>query len=126
MSIFLNKLGDIAKSAVDKTGEMLEITKLNSKITTEQSKIAGYKAKIGEYYYEQMCNASDAPAEIVEYCGMIKSSLDEIASLQLEVESLKGEKPAEAAPPTDAKCPACGAQNTPGIKFCGECGQKLQ
>jgi hypothetical protein len=28
------------------------------------------------------------------------------------------------APPS-GKCSACGAQNAPGMKFCGECGNKL-
>jgi hypothetical protein len=29
------------------------------------------------------------------------------------------------APLTLLKCPRCGAQNAPGTKFCGECGNKL-
>ena len=26
----------------------------------------------------------------------------------------------------DNLCPACGAQNAPGVKFCQECGNKLK
>jgi hypothetical protein len=29
------------------------------------------------------------------------------------------------APLAMVKCPKCGAQNTPGVRFCGECGTKL-
>jgi ribosomal protein L40E len=36
-----------------------------------------------------------------------------------------GECGAELAVPEAARCPGCGAENPPGTKFCGECGTRL-
>lgn len=121
MANFLNKLGDMAKNAADKTGDMIETGKLNAKISTEQAAIATIKQKIGGYYYERFGVDGEFPAEVSEMFQQIKLCEETIAALQGEIDNLKGEGPGEAA----GKCPACGAANSPGTKFCGACGEKL-
>lgn len=121
MANFLNKLGDMAKNAADKTGDMIEIGKLNAKISTEQATIITIKQKIGSYYYEHFDTGGEYPLEVSELCQQIKVCEHAIAEIQGEIAALKGEVPGEA----ESKCPACGAANSLGTKFCGECGAKL-
>ena len=40
---FLNKINEFAKTASDKTGDMIEITKLSAKISSEEKNIASIK-----------------------------------------------------------------------------------
>ena len=55
---FLDKLGGIAKNIGDKTGEILAVNKLNSKIHAEQQAAAEELRKIGEYYYSLFLSGS--------------------------------------------------------------------
>lgn len=121
MTNFLNKLGDMAKNAADKGGDVIEISRLNAKISTEQTNIVTVKQKIGDFYYERFGTDIEYPAEVTELCQQIKLCEDTIAALQEEIGVLKGESPSES----EGKCPACGASNSLGTKFCGECGAKL-
>lgn len=121
MANFFDKIGEIAKTAADKTGDMIEIGKLNSKISTEQANILALKQKIGGYYYEHFDANESLPPEVYELCGQIKQCEEAIISVQKEIGTLKGE-----APTADTvKCPSCGAANAFGTKFCGSCGTKL-
>lgn len=121
MTNFFNKLGDMAKTAADKTGDMIEIGKLNSRISAEQSNISAVKEKIGDYYYNLSLNGGDFPIEVIEMFGQIKACQQEILSLQNEISAVKG----EAAPDNSCKCPSCGSVNPQGTKFCSECGGKI-
>lgn len=121
MANFLNKLGDIAKNAADKTGDMIEVGKLNAKISSEQATIATIKQKIGGYYYEHFEMSEEYPPEVSELCQQIKLCEQAIAGIQGEISALKGDASGKA----EGKCPACKAVNSPGTKFCGECGARL-
>lgn len=51
MAKLFDKIGEIAKSAADKTNNMLEPNRLNSKISATQSTIAKLNAQMGNFYY---------------------------------------------------------------------------
>ena len=91
MANFLNKLGDMAKTAADKTGDMIEIGKLNAKISTEQANISALKQKIGGYYYEHFDVAMDYPTEVFDLCQQIMLCGETITSLQEEITALRGD-----------------------------------
>lgn len=120
MANLFNKLSDMAKNAADKTGDMIEIGKLNAKISAEQANICTIKQSIGDYYYERF-HTEEYPTEVAELCQQIKLCEEAIASVQADIRTLKEESHTEAT----GKCPACGAANAPSTKFCGECGGKL-
>ena len=124
MATLLNRLGDMAKNAADKTGDIIEIGKLNSKINSEQQTITSLKEKIGTYYFNHSDASTELPAEVRELCQKIQESLDAIAMLQQSINTLKGEGSPAAVGAKD-KCITCGAANAPGTKFCGSCGAKL-
>lgn len=123
MANFLNKLGDMAKTAADKTGDMIEIGKLNAKISTEEAAIAKQKEQIGNFYWEQFLSGQEQPATVTEWCQAIRASQEAIDALQAEISTLKGEPPMNTT--SAAPCAACGTVNPPGTKFCGNCGGKL-
>jgi len=139
---FLNKLGDMAKNIGDKAGEAIETTKLNSKINSEKSAIEGVYKKIGEYYYQQYKAGTSLPEEAAAFCAEIDGHNAAIEEAKAEIERIKAENAAAAAAPPaapaaapaqptaapaagDIPCPACAKANTPGTKFCQECGAKL-
>lgn len=123
MANFFDKIGEMAKTAADKTGDMIEIGKLNAKISAEESAIAKQKEQIGHFYWEQFLSGQALPAPVAEWCQAIKASQEAIDALQTEISALKGESPMNAAP--TAPCGACGTVNPLGTKFCGNCGGKL-
>lgn len=129
MANFLNKLSEMAKTAADKTGDMIEIGKLNAKISAEENSITDLKGKIGHFYWEKYFSTKTADAQILEWCETILDAQERIEATRIEIQLLKEEKPINpdpiASPETASKCPACGMDNGVGTKFCSQCGNKL-
>lgn len=127
---FLDKLNDIAKNIGDKTNDAIETTRLNSKIRAEQEAAAGDLQKIGEHYYNLFAVGGEAAPEVLEFCQSAKAHYDAAAEGQAEIERIRTETEAPAAPTAPAAawmaCPSCGAGNAPGTKFCQSCGAKLE
>ena len=128
MAKFFDKIGELAKTAADKTNDMIEQGRLNSKISAEEATIAGLKERIGNFYWERYSTGAQTEAEIHEWCEAIKVSQAAIAETKEELAALKGEPSPAAASQAAAtvKCPACDAENPCGTKFCGSCGGKLE
>ena len=131
MALF-NKISDIARNIGDKASETIEITKLNSKISTEEKAIAEYLRQIGEVFYRKhQAGEPDDPAA-AELFALVNERNKTIADAQAEIAALKQEPaaPPNAAPAaSDAAgvvCPSCNTVNPPGTRFCGECGGKLE
>jgi hypothetical protein len=135
---FLDKLGGIAKSIGDKTSDTIEISKLNSKISSEKTAIAECMKQIGEFYYaKHQTGEPDDPgaaelfAAIDGHNKVIAETQAEIARIQAEnaAQAAQSAQPVPAAAPAAVEgiaCPSCGAANTPGTKFCCECGAKIE
>ncbi|HPD88390.1 MAG TPA: zinc-ribbon domain-containing protein [Oscillospiraceae bacterium] len=118
---FLDKLNDLAKTAVDKTGNAIENGKISVKITGEERNIAAATAKIGEYYLAKLDAGEVLDDSVMEIYAEIEEHRRSIEAMRAE---LGGPKNASAAP-ADAGvkfCKACGAKVAPGTKFCPECG----
>lgn len=50
----LNKLGSIARNVSGRTGNMLEVSKLNALIRSSEDDIEELKQQLGEYFYWQI------------------------------------------------------------------------
>ncbi|MDO4566114.1 MAG: zinc ribbon domain-containing protein [Oscillospiraceae bacterium] len=129
MAIF-DKLNEMAKNIGDKTSDVIEITKLSGKVSSERSAAAEELKKIGEHYYQLFASGGEVAPEVLELCRSAKAHFDAANEAQTEIEKIKAgeETPAaEAAPaaPAALKCPSCGAANAAGTKFCQNCGMKL-
>lgn len=125
MAKFLDKIGEMAKSAADKTNDLIEQSRLNSKINGEEAVIAELKEQIGNFYWQRYAKGEQTDNEIKEWCEAIKVSQATIAATRKELGDMKGEQGASSSAPTPIRCPICGAENPPSTKFCGECGEKL-
>lgn len=131
----LNKIGEMAKIAANKTEEItktigekaeaaLEIQKLTSLISKEEGKIENTYTKMGKMVWEKSQSCDCLPEEFKAECEAIKASLAAIDDLKFKIANIKaaafnGEEPKVA-------CPHCGAQVGVSAKFCSECGGKLE
>lgn len=125
---FFDKLNEMAKNVGDKTGDMLEVSKLNSQISDAEKRILVQKKAIGEYCWTQYIANIQLDPEVARMCASIKEDEALIATTQAEIRSIKAEK---AAAPVVVEagmllCQECGTPNPEGTKFCQECGKELE
>ena len=128
---FLNKLGGIAKNIGDKTSEVVETTKLNSKINSEKTAIAECLRQIGEIYYQKYLAGDPGDPAAAEFLASIDNHNRVIADAQAEISRIKadgsGQASGAAAPAGEGMaCTSCGKLNPAGTKFCAECGGKVE
>jgi len=133
---FLDKLGDIARNIGDKTSDVIETQKLNSKISSEKSAISESFRQIGDYYYKKYQAGELSDDGVAELFAAIDAHNQNIADAQAEIERIKAENAAQsaAAAPTQfaspsvatVTCPSCGKPNPVGTKFCADCGTKIE
>ncbi len=93
---FLDKLGDIAKNAKEKTGDMLDITRLNGKVSDKNKEIAALKVKLGDYTWGKFNTGDTLDATASGLCEEIKAAMAEIESLQQEIQRIKTEDSTKA------------------------------
>ena len=125
---FLNKIGEMAKNVGDKTGDMIEVGKLNSRVSEAEKRIVEKKREIGEYCWARYITNIQLEPEVAKLCAAIKEEEALIAKTQAEIRSIKADK-AAAPVVVEAgllRCQECGAHNPEGTKFCQECGAKLE
>ena len=117
----LNKLGEIVKSAAEKTEELtktlgekaeaaLEIQRLNSQVNKERSKISDTHKKIGEILWAKFEAGEEIPEEFKEHCTAISEALTKIDEHKVAIAKIKATAFAGEEPKTS--CPSCGAQVT--------------
>ena len=150
---FFDKLNDFAKNIGDKTNDAIETGKLNSKINAENNAAGEELKKIGAFYYEQFMAGEFVAEQVLEFCQNAKAHYDAAAAAQTEIDKIKAESeaakaaaaqvqaaaraaavqpmqtaPVNAAPAAEGEviCSACGAANAAGVKFCRECGNKME
>jgi hypothetical protein len=128
---FFDKLNELASQARDKTADVIETQKLNSKIGSEKSAISDVMKKIGEYYYGKYAAGEAADPAIAEMVTEIDAHIKAIQDVEAQLRAIKDEAPAQPSPQSQPAaqgktCPACGAALKPDVRFCGECGAKLE
>lgn len=125
---FFDKLSEMAKNVGDKTGDMIEVSKLNSQISDAEKRIVEKKKEIGEYCWGQYIANIQLDPEVAKLCAAIKEDEAFIAKTHAEIQSIKADK-AAAPVVVEAgllRCQSCGASNPEGTGFCQSCGTKLE
>lgn len=131
----LDKIGEFAKIAANKTDEItktigekaeaaLEIQKLTSLVGKEESKIESTYKKMGKMVWEKSQNCDCLPDEFKEECEAIKAGLAAIDDLKFKIANIKATAFNGDEPKTT--CPNCGAAVGISAKFCSECGSKME
>lgn len=110
---FFDDVKKISKNIADKGKDVIEITKINSQISTEKDKIKDLYVKIGEEVYKAFVEGQGSAYD--ESCAQIKEIEANIEELNAKVLELKNA----------SKCPSCGAEVTKETAFCPKCGAKL-
>jgi len=108
-----NKVSSTAKNVAQKSGELVEITKLNLSISSEQDKINKVYAEIGALVYKSFKEGQET--EFVQQCEAIKASEAVIAETKAKILELKNSK----------TCAQCGAEVTKEVSFCPKCGASI-
>lgn len=111
---FLENLGKAAQAAAKKSGELVEVTKLNVNINSEEDKIQKLYAQIGKSIYEKFAATGETDDEIRQTCEAISVHEQSIKNLKDKIADVKGTK----------QCIGCGTEMEKAQIFCSKCGAR--
>ncbi|HOM02520.1 MAG TPA: hypothetical protein PLH43_06795 [Acetivibrio sp.] len=113
---FTRKVTDTAKFAARKSSDMVEITKLNFNIGTEEDKIKRAYAQMGEIVYRSFENGEEVPADLKALCEKVadmKKNIEQMKQQILRIKSIK-------------VCPSCKEELPEEVAYCPKCGTKQE
>lgn len=86
------KSEELAQNAAKKSGEILEITKLNKKIKEEERSIECKYLEIGKLIFEKYINYTVMPEEISDYIRAIQVKKEVITNLNAKIEEIRSQE----------------------------------
>ncbi|MDD2400877.1 MAG: zinc ribbon domain-containing protein [Clostridia bacterium] len=113
---FGKKIKGVAQSATKKSGEMVEITKLNLNINSEEESIKKLYAQIGDYCFKKFEIGTENDEVIISFCRKIETLNKNINSYKDKIREIKNV----------VICPTCGNETEKNNMFCGKCGAKVE
>jgi predicted nucleic acid-binding Zn ribbon protein len=111
---FGKKVGEAAQAAAKKSGDLVETTKINVNINSEEDKIQKLYNQIGKLVYTKYASAGIADEESIEACEAIKVHEQNIKGLKDKLLEIKGTK----------QCTSCGNEMDKAQLFCSKCGAR--
>ena len=114
-SIAVTEASKITKTVAGKTGNIVDVTKLNLALSDTERKIAALNEKIGEMVYAKYLEGALTSDEYEELCKEIDAFKTEQEDIKAQIADLKNA----------ITCPECGINNDKGSEFCSKCGAKL-
>lgn len=108
------KVGEAAQAAAKKSSELVEVTKLNANINSEEDKIQKLYAQIGRTIFEKFEQTGAAEDAVKEACEQIVAHKENIKALREKIAEVKGIK----------QCINCGAEMERTQLFCAKCGTR--
>ena len=108
------RVGEAAQAAAKKSGELVEVTKLNVNIGSEEDKIQKLYTQIGKVVFEKYKATGVVDADAKDNCEAIKVHEQNIKALRDKIMEVKNVK----------LCVGCGAEMEKGTLFCSKCGAK--
>ena len=107
------KFNKMTQTAISKSKEVTEVTRLNMEINSLNQSIKEIATKIGEYVLKyDLLREEEAVAELIEQVETIKANIEANRQKILEVKNIQ-------------ICPGCGAEVSRSSKFCDKCGTEL-
>lgn len=125
MSFDLNDLldrgGALADSAKRTAADLAQRGKRQLDLTAAQSRLAKAQRQLGALVYSLVRSGEHNDTLVQKY-------VDAIAKVEAEIDALRADGAAPAAPAAGAAphlCPQCGAEVEPDAIFCNNCGAQL-
>lgn len=113
MAGWSEKLNKMTQSAISKSKEMAEVTKLNMEISTLTQNLKEVQTQIGIYVLESnLLPENEKIAEWVQEAASIKTKIE---ANQIKVQDIRN---------IDI-CPNCGTEVSRSSKFCNKCGTEI-
>jgi len=113
--LFLSKAKDTAKKVTNKSGEIIEIAKLNLAVTNEEDKIEKVYTEIGKKLYGTYCAGQSVDQDIKNLCEEVDDEEARVRMLKRKIGDLK----------QTSFCKSCGAVVKKDALFCPKCGIRL-
>lgn len=113
MADWSEKLNRMAQSAVSKSKEVAEVTKLNLEVSTLNQKMKEIHTQVGAYVLEKGLLSQDE--SIAEWAGEVADLKAELEAHLDRINELKGV----------IVCPGCGAAVPNTSRFCPKCGTAM-
>ena len=109
---FMDDIKKVTSKFAKKTGDMVEVSKINISISQEKDKISKLYSEIGKATYEQYKAGNDVG--FTDKCEIIVEHEATIQQLQQRIQEIKNVK----------NCISCGAVMELETAFCPQCGAK--
>ncbi len=110
------KVSDTAKAAAKKSGNVVEITRLNMGIGSEEEKVRKLYGEMGRILYDVYMEGEPINEDLLQFCekiDIINRSIEDMKAKILELRNVKA-------------CTACGNELEIGMAFCFKCGKKQE
>ena len=108
------RVGEAAQAAAKKSGELVETTKLNVNIGSEEDKIQKLYTQIGKTVFEKYNATGVADPDLKDSFEAIKVHEQNIKVLKEKIMEIRSVK----------TCVNCGAEMDKAQLFCSKCGTK--
>ena len=113
MANWSEKFNKITQTAISKSKEVTEITRLNVEKMSLNQELKEVTFKIGEYVLENnLLLEEEVIGQLMEQVNSIKANIEENQKKILELKNAQ-------------VCSSCGAEVAKTSKFCDKCGAKL-
>jgi hypothetical protein len=110
------KVTDTAKAAAKKSGNVVEVTKLNMNISAEEEKVRKIYTDMGKQLYEDYTEGKIVGEKLLGYCEKIDEIIGNIDGMRGKVLELRNVK----------ACPNCGMELDMEMGYCYKCGRKQE
>lgn len=114
ISKFAKQAAEGAKTAAKKSGDMVEITKINMQISSTEDKIKDIYSEIGKVVFIKFELGKEVDPDTLDLCNQAAEIKSNIEVLRQKIQELKNIK----------VCPGCGYEINDSTVFCPKCGAK--
>ncbi|WP_142413541.1 zinc ribbon domain-containing protein [Hathewaya massiliensis] len=101
-----------ANTVAKKSNELVQVSKLNMSISSEEGKIEELYREIGKSIFEKFDNNVYIDPDLVPVCENIKGHHNNISEMKEKISELRNVR----------TCATCGIEISEDTKFCSKCG----
>lgn len=118
MTLFnkIGKIGGIVQNVTKKPGEIVELTKINGNINTEEESIKQLYSEIGKHCFTKFEEGLESDEIILELCEKIKVHQENVNFFKEKINVIK----------KIVICPVCSNKMEKESAFCNKCGMKIE